>query len=674
MMKYIGKWLKEKPIRCTIISSCIIYLLMEIICRHSLISALKYLVTRPHLFAFNALVIAATVSLAMFFKKRLFAMVVILAFWLVLGSVNGIMLSFRTTPFSFNDLKVLSSVFTIIEVYMEIWQIIVVGILAVLLIAALVVLFRKSPKWNRVIWKGVASVAVGAAGIAYLSYLYVANGILPQNIYNLADAYRDYGFVNCFSQSIFVRGVDKPDEYSVRTVRDIADMLDIDRDNNAVHTPNIIFLQLESFYDPQLLNDVEYRADPIPFFRELKENYTTGFLTVPSFGAGTANTEFEILTGMCLDYFGPGEYPFSTILRRTTAESIAYNLDELDYTSHMIHNNSGNFYGRNIVYQNLGFDTFNSLEYMHDVKINELGWAKDDVLTDQILLCLDSTEAQDFVYTISVQGHGKYPEEEMDQYMAIEIQESGAAEEDESENEEKQELINAYTYYLNQIHEMDMFLKDLVSELEKRDEKTVLVVYGDHLPDFPFNASDMVNGSLYQTEYVVWSNYSLEREVKDLEAYQLSAYVLGRLGVHNGIITKLHQLGTANENYMEDLLLLEYDMLYGEQTIYSAISPYEPSDMQMGIREIQIEKAEYNAETEMLIVVGENFTEWSKVYVNNKEQKTQYISRDRLLVENISIEEEDVIVVGQQTEDKEVLSSTHAYYILNEEKEKEAME
>ena len=76
----------------------------------------------------------------------------------------------------------------------------------------------------------------------------------------------------------------------------------------------------------------------------------------------------------------------------------------------------------------------------------------------------------------------------------------------------------------------------------------------------------------------------------------------------------------------------------------------------------------------MLIVMGENFTEWSKVYVNNKEQKTQYISRDRLLVENISIEEEDVIVVGQQTEDKEVLSSTHAYYILNEEKEKEAME
>lgn len=666
MMKHMEKWLKEMPIRCTIVASMVIYLIMEIICRHSFVSAFLYLIKKPHLFGFNALIIAGTVSLAMLFKKRVFATVILLAFWLVLGSINGIMLSFRTTPFSFNDLKVLSSVFTIIEVYMEKWQIILVAILTVLLITLLVILYRKSPKWNRVIGKGLASIGVSAAGIAYLSYLYIANGILPSNIYNIADAYRDYGFVNCFSQSIFVRGVDKPDEYSVRTVRDIADMLKIDQSTGAANTPNIIFLQLESFFDPELLQDAEYLADPVPFFRELKKNYTTGYLSVPSFGAGTANTEFEILTGMCLDYFGPGEYPFSTILRRTTCESMAYNLSELGYTSHMIHNNSGNFYGRNIVYQNLGFDTFNSLEYMHDVTINELGWAKDDVLTDQILLCLDSSQEQDLVYTISVQGHGKYPQEDTETYLAISLKNEDDEELTEDEAE-YQAFLNAYSYYLTQIHEMDIFLEDLITELEKRNEKTVVVLYGDHLPDFPFSAQKMANGSLYQTEYVIWSNFELEREVRDLEAYQLSAYVMGRLGVHNGIITKLHQMGTANETYMEDLQMLEYDMLYGDQTIYSEISPYEPSDMQMGVQKIEIDDVTYDEETQTLVIRGDNFTEWSKVYVNNKEQKTLFINESRLQVADIEIEDEDKIIVGQQTEDKEVLSSTPAYYILQEE-------
>ncbi len=63
----------------------------------------------------------------------------------------------------------------------------------------------------------------------------------------------------------------------------------------------------------------------------MKENYTSGWLTTPSFGAGTANTEFEVLSGMSLEYFGPGEYPFTTIMRETTSESVAYDLKDYGY-------------------------------------------------------------------------------------------------------------------------------------------------------------------------------------------------------------------------------------------------------------------------------------------------------------------------------------------------------
>lgn len=75
-------------------------------------------------------------------------------------------------------------------------------------------------------------------------------------------------------------------------------------------------LQLESFFDPTYMKDLEFSSDPVPNFRKLKEQFSSGFLSVPSIGAGTANTEFETISGMNLEYFGPGEYPYKTILRK----------------------------------------------------------------------------------------------------------------------------------------------------------------------------------------------------------------------------------------------------------------------------------------------------------------------------------------------------------------------
>ena len=87
--------------------------------------------------------------------------------------------------------------------------------------------------------------------------------------------------------------------------------------------------------------------DPIPNFHNLEANYSTGYLTVPVVGAGTANTEFEVLTGMSMQYFGTGEYPYKTILKQTDCESIADDLSQIGYGTHVVHNNTATFYSRN---------------------------------------------------------------------------------------------------------------------------------------------------------------------------------------------------------------------------------------------------------------------------------------------------------------------------------------
>ena len=87
-------------------------------------------------------------------------------------------------------------------------------------------------------------------------------------------------------------------------------------------------------------------------------------------------------------------------------ESIAYNLKRLGYGTHALHNHTATFYDRNVAYANLGFDSFTPVEMMTDVRYNQLGWECDDVLTGEILSALDSTDGSDYVFGVTVQGHG----------------------------------------------------------------------------------------------------------------------------------------------------------------------------------------------------------------------------------------------------------------------------
>lgn len=128
---------------------------------------------------------------------------------------------------------------------------------------------------------------------------------------------------------------------------------------------------------------------------------------------------------------------------------------------------------------------------------------------------LDSTGTPDYIYTISVQGHGDYPENTDGLDLPVKVT-----------NNNVTGNPNGFEYYVNQTHEMDAFVAELIDALSKRNEKTILVIYGDHLPTFDITDDDLKNGDIYQTQYVVWNNYNLQIENKDLQAYQLSAYLM----------------------------------------------------------------------------------------------------------------------------------------------------
>ena len=192
-------------------------------------------------------------------------------------------------------------------------------------------------------------------------------------------------------------------------------------ESDHLEQPNILLIQLESFFDVNTIIGSEYSADPTPTFNRLCRNFPSGLLYVPTIGGGTANTEFEVLTGLDLDFFGAGELPYNTIMQQTAVETINFDLKEHGYTATAIHSNGATFYSRNLVYPNMGFDRFVSLEYMQDMKYTSLGWAREAELTREVLRALETTEGRDVVMCISVESHGKYAEEYTPEEGDIEV-------------------------------------------------------------------------------------------------------------------------------------------------------------------------------------------------------------------------------------------------------------
>lgn len=737
-----------------------IVFLLEMLSRRSILKGLGYVIKNPAMFLLNVSIIIFTLSFTKLFRKRNFIGFLVVIVWLGLGITNFILLFFRTTPLTAMDFYLLDSVFEIIPVYLNTVQIIAMALLIPVIIFILVLVWRKAEKKKPQLKTAAILLSSSALLMVLLFNIAFRINALSSNFSNLPDAYSNYGFAYCFSNSIFDRGIKEPEDYSevvvdkvIQKIEDNSKDVDVilepggskdnvnpgkpggagglqPNDNDLDRKPNIIMVQLESFFDVNLLMDYNFSENPIPYFTQLKEEFSSGYLMVPSIGAGTANTEFEILAGMNIQYFGAGEYPYKTILQTTTSESISFDLAELGYHSHAIHNNTGTFYDRHKVYQKLGFDSFTSIEYMNEVEYNPVGWAKDKVLTTEIMKSLEADTEQDFIYAVSVQPHGKYPENVVDEMQNITVRidsskrllleemakqpgshiqdkelyyydlgldigqsdkdhsdastrtdsdlnhntitptpgaEFGSSDYSEEEegsgsNQKEDDIVESYRnqfeYYVNQLAETDQFIGELISVLSNYEEPTVVVFFGDHLPSLSLVEEDVVNKNLLQTEYVFWSNFPMEQDRKDLKAYQLTAYLQSRLGYSSGVLTKYHQRCIDEPDYEAELMLLQYDMLYGNRNVFEGENPYIEKPIRMGIYDITIHKAEQKGEA--FIINGEHFTPWSMVYVEDEPKETIFIDEHTLIVpyENLSGQK---IHVAQVTDTKTILSRSEEW-------------
>ena len=213
---------------------------------------------------------------------------------------------------------------------------------------------------------------------------------------------------------------------------------------------------------------------------------------------------------------------------------------------------------------------------------------------------------------------------------------------------------------MNQLYEMDQFVEELITALSHRDEETVLVMYGDHLPTMGLEARDMKNGHLYSTEYFIWDNMGLEKTDKNLATYQMGAAVTNRLGIHEGTMMTYHQKRQGTKYYMQDMEMLQYDMLYGKQYAFGGENPYVPTDLKIGVEDVRITSVQSTSRN-YTYIFGRNFTQYSKLYVNDKEQETQLYNENALILRDMKLKKGDVLVVKQVDKNGLVLAQSKAW-------------
>ncbi len=336
------------------------------------------------------------------------------------------------------------------------------------------------------------------------------------------DNYEKNGFLLSFLYNAASRKMAEPEGYSEERIKEIADKyqssaIKNESSSEAALSPkagevSIVNILSESFMDPASLDDIfAYRGgDAIPFTHSLMTEYPAGLMVSPSYGGGTANVEFEVLTGFSNFFLRSTPY-VNTISQSGSFPSIVSTLNQVGYSSIAIHPYSGFMYKRHLVYKNLGFDAFYDDDAFTEAYPGEdLGTPTSPNVSDAAtfrfaLEKLMETDQKQFMHVITMQNHMPYvrhPAENPFHALNSELEQP------------------ASDIYLLSLKESDDAMRDFITELNDLDKKVIVAFWGDHLPVLFGDVVEDSDIRKYEVPFLLYANYELDGTLEeDLEVF-----------------------------------------------------------------------------------------------------------------------------------------------------------
>lgn len=494
---------------------------------NSLRSVLSFFRTQPLLIVLNALPIGLLILVFTCLLGNVFSSAALVGTCCAFLSVaNRIKIEVRDEPVFPRDLglvKEAGSAMGSYDIHFP-WPAIAFIIGSCVFLLVLGVFLRCKPLFHDRPGLGLAvRLGCGAAALAALVGLiftvYASNGLYNSfpvsNAYYIPSVFNELGFPYCFTHHFTTYTVDKPDGYS----RSAAESWDnADAASGQGKPVNVVMVMDEAFSDltDQPMFTYSAEDDPLKNLHAARRSAhcISGHVVVPGFAGGTANTEFDVLTGMQTNALSATTTSAFRAVNRNL-DSLYRVFDADGYATSFLHPGDAWFYNRENVYRFLGAK---EIEFVNDMTDPEYKgrWVTDDYVAGLIEQKFESAVSGGrtvFNYTTTIQNHMSYTTDKYGpDYVFPTVQTSASL------SDEARTLLSVY---IEGARDADAMLGRLTDYFSKSGEPVVLVFWGDHLPylgdnqlaykDLGVELTPEKNGSTsflrsYETPYVIWAN------------------------------------------------------------------------------------------------------------------------------------------------------------------------
>ncbi|AFM39741.1 phosphoglycerol transferase family protein, alkaline phosphatase superfamily [Desulfosporosinus acidiphilus SJ4] len=644
---------KNKPLVIAVVP-LIALLALEGFSNGSLIKAITWIRSYPSEFFLSYILMFGIINIFYILPKRAYLVIatIFLSLFSCLGFISQQKLKVKGDPLLPSDFLLAKEAIGISDHFRNVF--VVLGILLAVTVALVRLILKHIARERKQRYSSIVFVSSFLVVFVFYSFFNSIQNVFALQLISYSQSlnYQQNGTMLGFLMDTEYLKIAKPSNYQESTINDIIQKNTPSYPVNADFKPNIIFVMSEAFWDPTLMKNVSFSQDPIPFFHSLQKSQTSGTMLSAVYGGGTANTEFEALTGFSTQFLPNGSIAYDQYVNRPL-EALPTILSRQGYATSAIHTYDDWFYSRDKVYQQEGFDKFISKEFLNNPEYKG-PYIRDTVLTQQILNQVKETNKPDFIYSVSMQDHGPYDTTE-DPGNTIKASSANLS-------PDSQAILDNYA---NRISDVDQSLKQLIDGLKQINQPTMVIFYGDHLPMLGDNysvykeAGFIENGNTYQdylnlhsVPFVTWNNFSTTvHHNLNLSANFMGTFAL-QLAQKSGspmtdLLSNLMQNGTdiiINKDYWNaanipantfaDYESLQYDLLFGKEYSYDILPDHRPPSKTNYIQGDALPTvADVIPSEGSLIIEGNNFVENDKVYLNGKEVKTTYLNPNSLSID-----------------------------------------
>ena len=464
------------------------------------------------------------------------------ALFFILGNINHYVFSFRGRTIFPGDIFSLRTAANVAGGYdytPDNTQIIIFFVFLAYIVVLLALPRTKDVRRPKII----VTTTVGLIAAVYIAVFFHTDFLANIGIEPSMWTTRGNGLVLNFCVSLRYSAGEEPEGYSESSAKKITANVS-DASTDAEEPVNVIVIMGEAFSDLEVMGKLPVNQPVMPYYNRLSGNCIKGWAYSSVFGGTTANSEYEFLTGNTMNFLPDDTVPYQLYVDNYST-SIVGQMNTLGYRTVAMHPYLESGWNRVSVYANFGFDEvyfkddFTNRKYMRNYITDRCNY-------ENIARIFEEKQEGEklFIFNITMQNHSAYNVEYKGLPDLIRLQDPMDG------------VFPRVDQYLSLMKQSDMALEWLINYFSSIDEKTVILLFGDHQPQVEREFYEAMLGGDLETRnntslqyrqmvpYCLWANYDIDGGTgKDLSLNFLGPLLMETAGLEmTGYQSFLHRV------------------------------------------------------------------------------------------------------------------------------------